>query len=256
MRRTWENDFPVSFRISKNRYYYLSVANIYVNFMRSSQAREWIIIIITFFYNDTFAILPLSLPSAFSFPNLSIYSCELPRARILPRILTPFFTLLHLGIDVNGPQSQLLVLVNHPPWGLPVEFSIWFNADVPPPGSQHSGTADATHPRPRHHPFSALLVSYFLRARYMVYYKERITMNGRLFATISAASREKQHATTSFLSFSPSSRETFARYARPFHVTSWTFVWSLALERRKFRAQEFRPTFATMTWPLDVLSIV
>lgn len=129
---------------------------------------------------------------------------------IFPRILTPFFTLLHLGIDVNGPQSQLLVLVNHPPWGLPVEFSIWLDADVPSPGSQHSGTADATHPRPRHHPFLVLLVSYFLRARYVMYYKERITMNGRLSATISAV-LERSSTRLLFLLFSPSSRDTRAR---------------------------------------------
>lgn len=59
-------------------------------------------------------------------------------------------TLLDFSIDVNSPQPELLVLVDHPPGGLPVEFPIWFHANVPAPGPQHP-SATYAHSSARHY---------------------------------------------------------------------------------------------------------
>lgn len=146
---------------------------------------------------------------------------ELPRR--FPFSPSPF-TLLHLGIDVNGPQSELLVLVNHPPRGLPVEFSIWLDADVSPPGSQHPNTADTAHPRPRHHPLPLVPLVFFLllRERYgVVYHKERIATSDRLsgddrLRLARGLSREEQHAR---LPCSLPALEKLSRDILPFLVT-------------------------------------
>lgn len=139
------------------------------------------------FRKDTFQTYPLTQSRLFSL-SLSppINPFELPQT---PPPLSPLsipcpsiFTLLYLGIDVNGPQSELLVLVNHPSRGLPVEFSIWLDAVVPPPGPQHPTAADA-HPRSRHHPFPCLLLAVDDMVVGMTYHKERIAGDGRLSAT-------------------------------------------------------------------------
>lgn len=59
------------------------------------------------------------------------------------------FTLFNFSVDVNCSQSQLLVLVYHPPWGLPVEFPVRFHANVSASSSQHP-SATYTHPSARH----------------------------------------------------------------------------------------------------------
>lgn len=120
----------------------LSIVNVLINWTQSSRRKGSVIVALLRPFETTRPFANRCDPLHPRFIDKSAWAtAHFP--------FSPFlFTLFHLGIDVNGPQSELLVLVNHPPWGLPVEFSIWLDADVSSPGSQHPDTAD---PCTRHH---------------------------------------------------------------------------------------------------------
>lgn len=50
-------------------------------------------------------------------------------------------TFLDLGVDVDGPQAEVLVLVDHAARGVAVEDAVGLDVDVATPGPQHAGRA-------------------------------------------------------------------------------------------------------------------